>query len=309
MDFQTCFETLKSMGAQPIRAQEYRTQPDGARLPHELDLLTRIRLPLDAEEWCAICMQVGTAYIGGCCANLSGAQELINRAFWNGGWIDLTDLKEFVEIVSEHGDVTSDEYPIETPDHLALIERGKTEWDAIAPIDKIIVTWHVAKGHMTSKVPQVHRDSNAAEGALHVLSQGIRHLNAHLLIQRVLGDEGEPSPDQLLGLYRLWPSLKLAYESFQTLNPGPMRGWVFINPDEGLDLPASSDVGTSFHATLDDVKELVQEWEREAEQHQDVWGKEQRERFRSLVVREVNVSAEHGLVFLPGDPVPVSSLV
>jgi hypothetical protein len=161
---------------------------------------------------------------------------------------------------------------------------------------------------MTSEVPTVPREYDEAEGALHVLAQGIRHLNAHLLIQRVLGDEGEPSPVQLLGLYRLWPSLKTAYERFQTLNPGPMQGWVFVNPEEPAH-PATSSIGTSFHNSLDDVKELVREWLREAELHQDVWGKEQREAFKSLVVREVHVSAEQGLIFLPGIPIPVSALV
>lgn len=308
MDFQTCFDTLTFLGAQPIRAQEYRDQPDGTRLPFDLDLLRTLRLPLDAEEWCALCMRVGTAYIGGCCANLVGAQELLHKAFLEGGWMPLTDLKSFIEIVSEHGDVDSEEWPIATPDPQALIERARAEWANLGPVDKIVMIWHIARGHMTSKVPRVVRDANEAEGALHVLSQGIRHLNAHLLIQRVLGDEGQPSPVQLLGLYRLWPSLKTAYESFQTLNPGPMHGWVFVNPEDPNN-PASSDIGTSFHNSLDDVKELIREWMREAELHQDVWGKDQREAFKSLLVREVNVSAEHGLVFLPSDAVPVSALV
>lgn len=220
----------------------------------------------------------------------------------------MKDLKSFIEIVTEHGDVDSDEYPFETSDPEAFIAKAKTEWDGIGPVDKIAVVWHVARGHMTSEVPRVVRDSNEAEGALHVLAQGIRHLNAHFLVSRVMGDE-EPSPTQLLGLYRLWPSLKLAYERFQTMNPGPMTGWVFINPEAGLDLPASSDIGTSFHKSLDDVKELVREWVRESEQHQDVWDAEQREVFRKLVVRKVTVSAEKGLEYLPGEPVPVMSLV
>jgi hypothetical protein len=146
MDFQTCFETLKSMGAQPVRAQEYRTQPDGTRVPFELDLLRSLRLPLDAEEWCALCMRVGTAYIGGCCANLSGAQELIHKAFLEGGWLPLTDLKAFIEVVSEHGDVDSEEWPISAPDPEALIERAKADWANLGPVDKIVVVWHVARG-------------------------------------------------------------------------------------------------------------------------------------------------------------------
>lgn len=275
----------------------------------DLDLLTYVTLPLDAEEWCALCMQSGTAYLGGCCASLSGVQELLNKTFRDGGWLPLTTLKSIIEVLIEHGDVASDEYPLETRDPEKMIARAKTEWEGIGPIDKVVVTWHAARQYMTSKVPKHVPHEFETENALYLLHSGIRHLNAHFLVQRVMNESRDPSPVQLLALYRLWPALKTAYERFQDMNPGPMSGWVFINPEMGPEALASGDIGTCFYPTLDAVKELALEWSRYANLHEDVWGKEQREQFKSLGIRKVRVSAEKGLEFLPGDVVPITSLV
>ena len=308
MDFATSYETLKFLGASPIREYEYR-DVDGTRQRVDIDLLSSVKLPLDAAEWCALCMKEGSAYLGGCCANLSGVQELLNKAFWEGGWMPLTSLKSLIEVLIEHDDVASDEYPLKTDDPEGLITRAKTEWESIGPIDKVIVTWHAARPHMTSKVPKHVPHEFETEDALYLLASGIRHLNAHFLVRRVLDEGQDPSPVQLLALYRLWPALKTAYERFQDMNTGPMSGWVFINPEEGPEALASGDIGISFYPTLEAIKGLVLEWSREAHLHEDVWGKEQRESFKKLVLREVRVSVEKGLEFLPGDSVPVMSLV
>lgn len=308
MDFKECHRLLSHLGAKPVLEHEYRG-PNGSRKKFDLDLFTGVTLPFSCDEWCALCMNGGSDYLGGCCGSLSAVQDRLNATFRGDGYITTHHLKEIIEILNEHGDLDSEHYPLtlEASRLQEVSQKALDDWYDLGVLEKLAVIWHLVKDHMTSRIPTSSPEEGAAD-ALSTMVRAAAHLNAHFIVQGALGSK-EPSPVQLRALYRLWPSLKTVYERFHEMHLAPMTGWAMIDITGGPEALCREDIGACFYHNLHDVRVVVREWVRSVEEHKDDWGKERRESFQRLAVRPVRISVEHGLEFLPGDIQPLTSLV
>jgi hypothetical protein len=308
MDLRTTLRYLNHFGAKPVRQYEYRTQPDGTRQRFDLDLIEGVTLPLSAEDWCSLCMSEGDCYLGGCCANLSEVQDFLNGVFRDGGYTKLSKLKDIIEILVEHGDIEHEDYSFSLEPTEEMAEHAKEAWTDLLPLAKLAVVWALVRPFMTSSVPTARTEDIDPKEALHVLYYGIRHLSSHLMVNQVMGSD-EPDASQSLAMFRLWPHLKALYERFHELNPGPLEGWVLVDPTIGPEALATNEIGTSFYTDVEDIAGLVKEWQRLSDEHKDEYGADARNKFQTLAFRNARVSVENGLEFLPGEARPIASLV
>ena len=121
-------------------------------------------LPLTPEDWCRACMRDGTHYMGGCCANMGHAQDLLNNIFRDGPWIDLKYLKEYAECMLSHDGYCKKDLPD------PIIEAKKGD-----PIAKIIAVWDMIKDNLAPekrrKLKPQPVDHTSVKDAMFILSQ------------------------------------------------------------------------------------------------------------------------------------------
>jgi len=107
------------------------TKYDQETKTHEdLGLVKSLYLNLTPEDWVRLCTTEGDMYMGGCCANMSVAQDILNYAFRESGWIDCARFREYGELCSEH-----DGFEDWTED---LLEKNYTE---LEPLLKLGYIW------------------------------------------------------------------------------------------------------------------------------------------------------------------------
>lgn len=96
------------------------------------DHITGVMLPLSDQEWCFICMRERNGYVGGCCANTSAMQDIINSAFRDGGSVDDGHFLKLGLTAREHDGfemfqkMDDDEF-----------EKYISRWDVLDPWDKM----------------------------------------------------------------------------------------------------------------------------------------------------------------------------
>lgn len=73
--------------------------------------VTSVFLPLTPEEWCECCMREGAHYVGGCCGNMSYAQDMLNSFFRDGGWVDPRKLARYIETMRSHDGFCKEDLP------------------------------------------------------------------------------------------------------------------------------------------------------------------------------------------------------
>ena len=169
MDFKECHRLLSHLGAKPVLEHEYRG-PNGSRKKFDLDLFTGVTLPFSCDEWCALCMNGGSDYLGGCCGSLSAVQDRLNATFRGDGYITTHHLKEIIEILNEHGDLDSEHYPLtlEASRLQEVSQKALDDWYDLGVLEKLAVIWHLVKDHMTSRIPT----SSPEEGGGRSLDDG-----------------------------------------------------------------------------------------------------------------------------------------
>src|SRR4051812_19523177 len=105
----------------------YEGEPGVDRTRYEiLDTASSVHLPLSGDQWMSMAQRGGPDYIGGCCGNLSAAQDIMNGVFRDDGWIDGNDFLTIGQYVGGHDGFEEDfaDFSDEEFDkHLATIVR------------------------------------------------------------------------------------------------------------------------------------------------------------------------------------------
>jgi hypothetical protein len=106
--------------------------------------ITEVWLPLTFVEWGHLCMRDGEYYLGGCCGNLSSAQDILNAVFRDSGMIKSYLFRALVDLTLGHegfGDLKD-----ESLRELESLEKFEGEH----PFRKIAAVWQVVKNELAA---------------------------------------------------------------------------------------------------------------------------------------------------------------
>lgn len=308
LTFDKAYETLKSLGIECNREQEYRKRPAnvssqgkmGTHDPHDLNLFRDVYLPLSPEMWCNLLMADGEDYVGGCCATMSNLQDLIESVFrFNSGWISCTQLEEISLIIIGHGDFDgkvrwgrlSDDQVIELTNEWQNSEGGEfSSWDRIA------LCWHLVRDNYGPEVPKAyHASISEVDKAVSLLREGLTILSWDHLRDKSIADP-QWAGNHLITLARIVPALKTLYECVEELSPGDFEGVALFDKQigsQGVEAIASNRMGLCIFQHREDAETMMNLWRK-----QDAEYKEERKDppiDERIEIRPIRVSMSKGL--------------
>lgn len=110
-------------------------------------VITTVCLKLTPEDWLRACMRDNDMYMGGCCGNMSVAQDILNFAFRDGGWLDASRFRHYCELCSEHEGFE---------DWADVLEKDYNELD---PLAKIGYIWGAVKEHLEVTAKDIPKET------------------------------------------------------------------------------------------------------------------------------------------------------
>lgn len=291
-DFTLCRQALEDLGAQYNVASKWETNADGKRVEVTLEKFQNVKIPLTPEEWVSLVSKDGANYIGGCCGNSSGTQDLVCSMFrFESGWVG----RNLVRIAEEVIDHDGDESLFATFHNLfSTIEKAKEKppgprdpWAIMAAV------WHLMKYHMSDfEVPHSLADHiPPIRKALYILETISRAITWEHLFQTpdsMKGPESQRRSVRAVSLARFLPALEFVRERVNQLDFGEVIGEALIDLECGPNAIAKNGYGFCIYETKTDIDELLSEWEN------DVHQKDLRKRFTT---RPVRVNRREGIVF------------
>ena len=97
-----------------------------------------ILFPFTPDDWWELCTREGSEYMGGCCGNMSLAQDYLNGIYRDGGWVSRLNFHLFIESLKNHDgfeDLTANKAP----------KKNKHRQSTAPRWDKIIQIWWALK--------------------------------------------------------------------------------------------------------------------------------------------------------------------
>jgi len=129
--FDQAVEVFTQLGVEYHCEEEWVSDTEDGKPPrHPVDLkyFRSVQLPLTPEEWCSIVMRDGEDNIGGCCGTTSVIQDIMEKCFYDGGWIGGHEFEEMAGLWIVHGDKEWEEEATQE----RLTDAGN-RWNEIPP--------------------------------------------------------------------------------------------------------------------------------------------------------------------------------
>lgn len=213
-------------------------------------------LPLTPADWCSLCMSEGGNYMGGCCGNMSHAQDLLSSIFRFGPWVTAQKFTELIDALKGHDGFE------------ALKKLDKKTVKAKDPWSKIIRTWHAAKdvlkgGDMPRMGGKVYgEDPSSAKDAVSVLDKTLWRLSWASLRDREEDATGQRHANREATLMQVGPALKTLSEKIQDLRlvKEPLEGFAVV--EAGTSKIVCNGLGFCIYRTKEAVDELLEAWNR-----------------------------------------------
>ena len=295
MTFEEALATLRRVGIDERGIgceEEWRGDPPN-REPHELPFFKSIHIQFSPEEWCGLCMKEGQFYIGGCCAQTSHAQDIMNKVFrFDSGLFNLKDMANIAELLGNH------DHGPETPnfEELGDIERAIANWVTLDPWQKLAFVWHVVKEHYIPEKPNlISPDKAKVECASAILRRGLDYLAYdNIFGKRELRPSSQRIAGRLLTLYRLLPALKIFCEKVSELNLGPFQGYALVDKKDQNNILINR-YGYCVFDTREETEGLLNIWRSEELKLEE---KPKELIDDRITIRKVMISAEKGLEFI-----------
>lgn len=263
LDFAQVWNYLTDLGV-PFTRDSHWVDLPGIRIKQDLPLITQVGPNLHASAWVYLVSSVGDGYIGGCCSQLSYAQDYLCK--WlrkDPHHIPVSELKELVGMLAGHEGF--DYFKQEPADFDAEIQKALQ--DELEPLDKFALIWHIIKDHVSLKVPTaVHPTVSELDRSLRILESCSLALGCSRMFQ---GDTNLSNPrrtdprrtDRALTLAKIRPALQVVYEHVQELDLGSFEGYALVDLSQGPESICQNGFGYCVYSTLEPLQEISKNWE------------------------------------------------
>lgn len=297
MNFDQATALLQAHGIEYSTQYEYRGPVGKGRTPHDLKLFTAVRLPFNAETWFELVTCEGEYYVGGCCGTTGVIQDQLNHIFrFESGWIKVEQLEDLAFRWESHD--REDSYFTEEgwkkafkamPADLPGFSQDQNPWTVMAFL------WHITKECFERKVPSAYGGHmSEMDKAISVLSQAFQSFSWSRLFDRHEKDPKHPfKANRAFMLSKIIPALKVFNDEFDKLDLGPVEG-VALFDIEGDDI-ASNGYGFCIYETQKEAEDMLEQWRRSDDEHEERKGKPIDER---ICIRRCRVSKEEGIEWL-----------
>lgn len=234
--------------------------------------------------WVEIAQREGSAYVGGCCGNMSRVQDEINAVFRDGGWADGRNLLLIGESMREHDGTDSAFREMDDEDFGKMIEswRKAREKDPDALLDpwKLIgVVYAAVEPFLTPSsidVPKAVRWTGEEDHLVGTVHNTLYRMDMADLFARDEEDEqAQHQANQALLKARLLPAMRRLTELIEAAGVG-LDGFALINPENGEVF--SDHRGLCLYQTREQAERTRDQWTR--------WAKEEAKRREDRLRRD-----------------------
>lgn len=313
-EFDHRVKLLKALGVEFTQEYEYRGEHP-TRKQYSLEIFRSVKLPLLPIEWCALFMQDGGAYVGGCCGAMSHLQDMIcHEIRMNSGRFEIRTLAEIAEVMVEHdGDENNDNEDFLTFAHLPQGEtlegfvsnfvRGMADTrDAghiLDPWQMMQVVWHITKDFYSPEVPSgMGNHMSEVEKAISLLSRSLTSISWEKLFDShpAKAEQSQTKVNRSMLLYRMLPAWKLLNANLDKLDLGPVEGWALMDKRKTPEAICENGHGYCVYDSREKLDEILALWKHDDDQHE---AKGMNPPIMDCIgVRRVRISAEKGIEFL-----------
>lgn len=231
--------------------------------PDEPLWIEKVKLELEPEEWCALCMYEGDYYIGPCCGNSSAQQDIVNAVFRNDGWMDPSDLRSLAELGLAHDGEQSSQYC--DPE---LLTRWADRIDPLTPWERLGCLWQLTRDHLAAhwiddlplrgKRPRPP-EADAADALYGLLTR----YRFSCFFEHSDNDEtGQHLAVYLLEQAKFLAALKVLHQHYTTLGVDPFEGYAIQAVESGE--VAVNGYGACIYRTKVKGEEVLELWSRES---------------------------------------------
>lgn len=274
--------------------------PSGTIHTNDKGFVTGVHLPLSPEEWFSCCARRDSGppysyYIGGCCGNLSAAQDILNHLMrMNSEGLSAYDIRhqlaEFHDLVRNHDGFNLQDMP----DLTVHAEQD--------PIARILLLYETVRDGLEEDRDRPHAasyDPSRVDQALRAVEEHGSALSRSFFWIRP--PEGE-KPDHMSQAWRverirkLLPAIRTLHEYLGTLHLGDFEGWCIVDQSGEVGLTNS---GAAVFGTKSEAQKTAKNWNKENERDQA----SRRDGdtipaycLRKFTIRPCTVSLENGLV-------------
>lgn len=318
-EFQKRCKMLAALGAEYSLLDEWRGKPGEGRKSYPINVFSSVKLPLKPKEWLALCMNEGSAYVGGCCGTMGHLQDRLNHIFRQGsGWVDIRELEEIAEIRFSHDDEDGQgklfkKLPRKLESEVratAKTMKNLKRGHIMDPWHVMAVVWHITKDFYSPKAPSSFGEHiPEKERAISILRDSFTRLDLERLFESMDENSSVKHPPEVevqrkagraILLAKMLPALKTLNDRIHELDLGNIEGFALVR-EAGSDDVMHNGYGYCIYETSEGVDKMLKLWQQQADEYQ---GEDSHEKERLLQdvgkisVRKVRVSTEKGLEFL-----------
>ena len=243
-----------------------------------------VELPLTPAEWCQCCMREGDHYLGGCCGNLSQAQDLLSSMFRDGGTADAWDLYRWYSLVRAHDGYNEADLP--TPSATATED----------PVTRILAVCEEINAEGPSGGWVLHKmnrprpvDVTDLDTAIRVIAQNTWALNYGGMFKGEGPDEDNKHRVQtIVNLAKTIPALRTLFDKLHEKDLGPLDGFGLFSDKTGEIMDTWA--GLAIYPSVEACHETATLWAEVAGEDDEDIG--------TFTIRRVQVTVEEGLTVI-----------
>lgn len=229
---------------------------DGGRIRY-------LNLPLTSEDWYQCCNRHGDRYVGGCCGNMSAAQDLLNDMLREGSEIQADHFVNYGEMMRNH-------------DGTSLRDMPNPSLTSPNPLERLMAVYDVVKDHVTIGSTGTYNEENVTLAAMN-LEECLRSLTwAYLMKPK---DSHMENAYMIRLLARTIPLVRTLSAKLADTCPDPIEGFAGVWEKDGTVIETRN--GPAIFGTEAEVTD---------------WASVQR--LDGVLVRPVKVDLEHGIVLV-----------
>lgn len=238
--FEECVQHITSIGWQYEVEVNYRDDST-------LKLFDSITPDITPEEWMQLCCRGGRWYLGGCCANMSEFQDIVNNMFR----MEVPHLK--VETLSNiaHTSIAHGDDWFERSIEVLL---AKPDRDVM---DKLCLAWALVREHYRARelTPYPHRTEwRAVDNAIADIDHLARRVSWHSMFMGEVVSSQDKSA-RAVAVAKLIPPLQTLTQNIRELSLGDFEGWA-ITGSSGEEVMHNR-LGLCMYATVEELQRTL----------------------------------------------------
>lgn len=304
-------EALQELDVQFYFDHVYEDRGEGRARYEVPEVITGANPYFDPRQWVAMAQREGAAYVGGCCGNMSAAQDVVNGAFRDGGFFESSELLTLGVYCRGHEGMEAFEEMTDEQftEKLGAIKRVQERIEVEADPDGLIVDPWAVLGlifNATEKVlkpgwmdqPRAQREPRDDDQPDHFEMQRL-YGNLHYVdwVDVFSSDQDSHIAQRQVRRARILPAAQELVAKLEALDLD-FEGFAIVKP--GTDEVLSNRLGDCVYLSRDEAEKVIEIWTRAAADREEgttgaaVVGEADGE------VVPVRVTVENGLEVLRG---------